>query len=113
MPFVDSNELPGGEPLPGWVGRFFHSDNLTFAYYEIAPDAAPLHEHSHPQEEIWNVVDGELAIKIEGVERVVAAGCAAIVPANTPHSARVLGGCRAIVVDYPKRIQVGGVRTAR
>jgi hypothetical protein len=30
-PFVDSSELPRGEPLTGWVGRFFHSDNLTFA----------------------------------------------------------------------------------
>jgi unsaturated pyranuronate lyase len=89
MPFVDSGQLPGGEPLPGWVARFFHSDNLTLAYYEIAPNAAPLHEHSHPQEEVWNVMDGHVAVTIDGVECVVGSGCAAIVPANTPHSARV------------------------
>ena len=61
MPFVDSSELPSGEPKPGWVGRFFSSDRMTFAYYAIAADAAPVHEHQHPQEEVWNVLEGELA----------------------------------------------------
>jgi hypothetical protein len=41
----------------------------------------------------------------------VGAGCAAIVPVDTPHSARVLGACRAIVVDYPTRKEVRGVRS--
>jgi unsaturated pyranuronate lyase len=103
MPVVDSSALPPHERLPGWFGRSFHSDNMTFAYWDIAADAAPLHEHHHPQEEVWNVVEGTLALTIGGVEHIVGAGSAAIVPPGTPHSARALGACRAIVVDYPLR----------
>ena len=39
MPFVDANSLEAHEPRPGWSGRFFHSDHMTFAYYGIAPGA--------------------------------------------------------------------------
>src|SRR5262249_24572134 len=81
MPYVDPAHLPAREPLAGWRGRFFHSDHMTFAYYEIDADAVPIHEHRHPQEEVWNVVAGRLAITIAGEERVVGAGCAAVVPA--------------------------------
>jgi quercetin dioxygenase-like cupin family protein len=111
VPFVDSSQLGSKEPLPGWSGRFFHSENMTFAYYEIAADADPLPEHQHPQEEVWHIIDGKLAVTIDGAEHIAAPGCAAIVPPETPHTARALGPCRAIVVDYPLRDQVGGVRT--
>jgi mannose-6-phosphate isomerase-like protein (cupin superfamily) len=97
------------EPLPGWRGRFFHTEQMTFAYYEIAADAVALHEHDHPQEEVWHVIDGSLAITIDGVEHVAEPGTAAVVPANTPHSARALGAVRAIVVDTPRRDAVGAV----
>jgi quercetin dioxygenase-like cupin family protein len=109
VPFVDPSQLPTGEPKAGWVARFFHSPSMTFAYYEIAADAEPLHEHRHPQEEVWNVLDGGLAFTVDGVERVVGPGEAAVIPPDTPHSARVLSATRAIVVDHPTRDQVGGV----
>lgn len=111
MPFIDATELPSRQPLPGWHGRFFHSDHLTFVYYEVDQDAVPIHEHRHPQEEVWNVVAGRLVITIDGEERVVEPGGAAVVPADTPHSARALAASRAIVVDYPLRDRVGGVPT--
>jgi mannose-6-phosphate isomerase-like protein (cupin superfamily) len=103
MPFVHSTEMSYRERLPGWHGRYFHSDNMSFAVYEISADALPLHEHHHPQEEVWNVVVGNLALTMDGVEHVVEPGCAVIVPPNTPHSARAIGACRAIVVDHPRR----------
>jgi hypothetical protein len=32
-----------GDPLPGRRGRFLHSATMTFAPYDIAAGAAPLH----------------------------------------------------------------------
>src|ERR1700730_9674021 len=87
MPFVDSTELSTRERLPGWTSRVFHSDSMTFAYYEIAAAAVPLHEHHHPQEEVWNVIDGKLAVTIDGVEQVAGPGCAAVVPPDTRSTA--------------------------
>ncbi len=81
----------GWEPLPGWHGRCFHSETMTFPLYDVDADAAPLHEHHHPEEEVWNVVSGELALVIDGVEHIVRAGQAAVVPPDTVHSARALG----------------------
>lgn len=97
-----------GAPLPGWSGRFFHSANMTFAYWDIAADAAPLHEHDHLQEEVWHVVEGELLLAIDGVEHRVA-GAAAVVPPNTPHSVTPLGAARAIIADFPLRESLPGV----
>lgn len=57
MPFIDTNQLKVKEPLPGWRGRYFHSDNMTFAYYAVAAGAS-IHEHAHPNEEVWHVIEG-------------------------------------------------------
>jgi len=105
---VDASELDTRSPLPGWTGRFFHSENMTFAYWDIAAAATPLHEHHHPNEEVWHVVEGTLAITVDGTEHVAGPGCAAIIPPDTPHSARALSDVRAIVVDHPLRLQLPG-----
>ena len=110
MPFVDPSELEPKEVRPGWTARFFHSEHMTFAYYEIAPGAA-VHRHHHATEEVWHVVDGELEMALGDATRVVRAGEAAVVPAGTEHALSALGPCRAIVVDHPVREEVGGVST--
>jgi mannose-6-phosphate isomerase-like protein (cupin superfamily) len=99
-----------GEPLPGWSGHFFHAENMTFAYYDIAEGAQPLHEHQHEQEEVWHIVAGEVAVTVDGSEAVARAGSAIIVPPETPHSVRPLGACRAIIADYPLRPNLPGVQ---
>ena len=70
------------EPLPGWSGRFFHSQHMTFAHYDLAADATPLHTHHHEQEEVWAIVEGRVAITIDGEETELGAGDVAIVPSR-------------------------------
>jgi quercetin dioxygenase-like cupin family protein len=110
MPFIDTSHLNVKEPLPGWKGRFFNSNNMTFGYY-IFPAGASIHEHSHPNEEVWHVIEGELEVSLGGQIQVTRAGCVAIVPPDTLHSVRALTDGRAIVVDYPLRQSIGGVTT--
>ena len=102
MPFIDTSSLRVIERLPGWRGRYFHSPSMTFAHYEFAGGAS-IHEHFHPQEEVWNVIEGELEVTIDGVKQIARAGLVAIVPANVPHSVKALSDGRAIIVDYPLR----------
>jgi mannose-6-phosphate isomerase-like protein (cupin superfamily) len=101
--------MVSGQPLPGWDGRFVHSATMTFAHYDIAADATPLHEHQHEQEEVWHIVDGEVAVTIGGEEQVLGPGCVAVVPPETPHSVRPLAACRAIIADYPRRSNLPGL----
>jgi quercetin dioxygenase-like cupin family protein len=81
---------------------------MTFAYYTVAAGAW-IHEHSHPHDEVWNVIDGELEITIASETQVAGAGCAAMIPPNTAHSVKALTDVRVIVVDYPRRDSIGGI----
>jgi quercetin dioxygenase-like cupin family protein len=108
MPFLDTRDLPIKEPLPGWRGRFFHSEQMTFAYYDVAAGAS-IHPHEHANEEVWHVLDGEVEVTIAGATTVAKTGCVALVPPNTVHAVRILSAARVIVVDQPRRAAVGGV----
>lgn len=106
MPFIDTNMLRVTERLPGWHGRYFHSANMTFAHYDFAMGAT-IHEHLHPQEEVYEVIEGELEITIDGVTQIARPGVVALVPANARHSVKALTGGRAIIVDHPVRPEFG------
>ena len=108
MPFIDTRALRVAEPRAGWKGRFFHSDHMTFAYYSVTAGAS-IHEHSRANDEVWNVIEGELEVTIAGETRALRAGGAAVVPPNTLHSVKAITAVRAIVVDYPTRRSIGGV----
>jgi quercetin dioxygenase-like cupin family protein len=102
MPFVDTSSLRVIERLPGWHGRYFHSPSMTFAHYDFVSGAS-IHEHFHPQEEVYEVIEGELEVTIEGVTQIARAGLVAIVPGGVRHSIKALTDGRAIIVDYPLR----------
>jgi unsaturated pyranuronate lyase len=108
VPIVEPAEMLAGEPLPGWHGRYFHAENMTFSLYEIAADATPLHEHHHPEEEVWNVVEGEIVVRIDGTDHTLGPGSAAVVPPDTLHAARAVTDCKVIVADHPARHQLPG-----
>lgn len=102
MPFLDTTRLKVVERLPGWRGRFFHTATMTFADYEFAAGST-IHEHHHPEEEVYEVIVGELEMFVDGVKQVVRAGIVAIVPSNARHSVRALTDGRVIIVDHPAR----------
>ncbi|HEV2488899.1 MAG TPA: cupin domain-containing protein [Candidatus Acidoferrales bacterium] len=102
MPFVDVGHLKMIERLPGWQGRYFHSANMTFAHYEFKRGST-IHEHFHEQEEVYEVIEGELELTIDGAAQIAQAGVVGIVPSKARHSVKALSDGRAIIVDYPLR----------
>ena len=102
MPFVDTSTLPVVERLPGWYGCHFDSPSMTFAHYDFRLGAS-IHEHFHPQEEVWEVIEGEIALTMDGAATIVRPGLVAIVPGGVRHSVKALTDGRAIIVDYPLR----------
>jgi quercetin dioxygenase-like cupin family protein len=107
MPFVDTRALKVIERLPGWYGRYFHSPSMTFAHYDFKRGSS-IHEHFHPQEEVYEVIEGELELIIDGESQVARPGLVGIVPSNVRHSVKALTDGRAIIVDYPLRTEMGG-----
>lgn len=109
MPFIDTSEIPVREPLPGWRGRFFNSQSMTFAHYDVAAGST-IHAHSHVNEEVWHVIEGQLEVTIAGHTQIAGPGSVAMVPPDTMHAVHALTDARAIVVDHPLRASIGGVR---
>ena len=52
-------DIEAREVMPGFRGRFIHSERTTHVYWEIEPDR-PLPEHSHPHEQIVNMLEGDV-----------------------------------------------------
>jgi len=106
MAFVELSILPVVEPLPGWRGRYFNSASMTFAHYDFDAGST-IHEHSHAQEEVYEVIEGELEININGVTHRLIPGHVGIVPSHALHSVKAITSGRVIVVDHPVRTPPG------
>ena len=109
MPFIDTNQLKTIERLPGWKGKYFDSESMTFGHY-VFEAGSSIHEHSHANEEVWNVIEGQLEVRIDGRTQIAGPGCVAIVPPNTLHFVKAITNGRAIVVDYPLRREMREAR---
>ena len=105
--------LPADEPFPGIVRTSFSTRQATVASYVFSPGAHfPL--HSHPQEQITLVEDGEVVMMMGGESRTLVAGEWSVVAPHVEHGVRAgRQGARivAIVVprrDHPDDFRVGG-----
>ncbi len=96
------------EPVSGWKGRVVRCEGMTVAHYEIAAGASEVHEHRHPEEEAWSIIDGEVLIWVDGEERTLGAGDVAVIPPNVPHRLRPSSASRALVIDSPARRELPG-----
>jgi unsaturated pyranuronate lyase len=102
MPLIDTSKLPVIVRKPGWYGRYFNSANMTLGHYDF-DEGAEIPPHEHEQEEIWQVIEGELEITIGQARHRAGAGFVGIVPPNARHGVKALTAGKAIVVDHPIR----------
>jgi quercetin dioxygenase-like cupin family protein len=79
---------------------------MTFAHYDFAAGST-IHEHFHAEEEVYEVIEGELELTIDGESVIAKPGIIAIVPPNSRHSVRALTNGRLIVIDHPARPDFG------
>ena len=102
MPFIRLGSLAQLEPVPGYKGRFIHSDTMTLAYWEVAPDS-PFPEHSHPNEQIVNLLEGTFQLTVGDEPMTLKAGDIVVIPPDVPHSGTSKTACRILDAFYPVR----------
>lgn len=102
MSFLNLKDFEEKEPVPGYKVRFVHSDNMTFAYWNIDAGAA-LPDHSHPHEQVANVIEGKFEFTLDGETKVIGPGDVVTIPGNVPHSGKAVTDCRIIDAFYPVR----------
>ena len=52
---------------------------------------------------MYELIEGELELTIDGVSQNVRLGVVGIVPSNVRHSVKALTNGRAIIIDHPVR----------
>ena len=102
MTFLALKDIEEKEIVPGYRAKFVHSDNMTLAYWDVDPGAM-LPEHSHPHEQIANVLEGRFELTVDGEPRVLEPGMVALIPGGVPHSGKALTSCRLLDAFHPTR----------
>lgn len=102
MPFIDFSDLEQRELVPGFRVHMVHSETMTFAHWDIVA-GSELPEHSHPHEQVCNVLAGEFELTIDGETQIVKPGRVAVIPSNAIHSGVARTDCKVLDVFCPVR----------
>lgn len=102
MTSINLHTTPAQTLFDGYHVKFLHSEQMTVSFIEIEADK-PFPEHSHPHEQITNILEGEFEMTIGGETCILKAGESAVIPPNVLHSGRTLTACRVIDVFSPVR----------
>ena len=70
------------------VRQFSQSENIPFDHWDIAADAIDLHEHDPPRRRCWKAVESEVFVTVNGQERRLGPGSAAVCLRAFPHSVK-------------------------
>jgi quercetin dioxygenase-like cupin family protein len=102
MAFIHLDDIEQRELVPGFKVRFVHSGSMTLAYWEIA-EGSDLPMHSHPHEQIVNVIAGELELTVDGKANTLRPGDVFVLEPDVPHGGKAVTQCRVIDAFHPVR----------
>lgn len=95
-------DLNPREIMPGYRGRFVHSERMTFVYWDIDKDA-PLPKHAHEHEQVAHMLEGEFELFIEGTRYHLKPGAVLTIPSKAEHWGKALTDCKIMDAFCPVR----------
>jgi quercetin dioxygenase-like cupin family protein len=102
MPFVEVENLPSKEVIPGYHAKTIHTGTMSFVYWTVDAGAAmPMHSHVH--EQIAHVLTGQFELTVDGVTQVLEPGKVAVIPSHVPHGGKAITACTLLDVFHPER----------
>jgi quercetin dioxygenase-like cupin family protein len=107
MGFVNTNELPELEIAKGIKARAVTAECITVLHVTI-DEGALLPEHSHHNEQVINVIEGELELNVKGETYSLTPGKVMVLEPNVAHSGRAVSKCRVVDVFHPVRQDFAG-----
>ena len=99
---ISLNEIQPKEIVPGYRARFIHTNNMTFAYWDVKAGYT-LPEHSHVHEQVANVLEGVFKLVVDGVEHIIEPGKVVVIPSHAKHYGTSITDCKLLDVFYPIR----------
>ena len=99
---ADLAKIKPREVFPGFLGRFIHTNNMTFAYWEIKKGSTvPIHSHMH--EQVVNMLEGDFEMEVSGDAHSLSPGSVVVIPSHAVHAGKALTDCRILDVFFPVR----------
>ena len=102
MSFTHLDDIPARTLIPGFHGKFIHTEHVTTAFWTVDVGAT-LPAHAHPHEQITSVLEGTFELTVGGETRTVEPGGVAVIPGGVTHAGRAITDCRLVDVFYPAR----------
>ena len=94
--------IPSKEIMPGYHGKMVHAENMSIAFWEVEK-GAQVPEHSHMNEQIMYVIEGEFEFTLDGNTRIYTPGDLVIIGPYKKHSGQALTACKLMDVFSPVR----------
>jgi quercetin dioxygenase-like cupin family protein len=102
MAFVELVDLPELEIADGIRANVVTTDTVTVLHVRIDKGAL-LPEHSHYNEQVVNVIEGELELTVEGKTFNLMPGNVMVLEPNVVHSGKAVKACKVIDIFHPVR----------
>lgn len=99
---VSVPSLPVKEIFPGFRARIVHTMRTSLSWVEIDAGAR-FPRHTHPHEQVVNVLDGELELIVDDTPHRLTSGMCYVIPPDVPHEGRAITPCRVLDVFAPTR----------
>jgi len=102
MSTIDLQSLKELTLAPGIRARVVNTGNMSVAHV-VLDEGALLPLHTHPNEQIVNVIDGELELVVAGEKHTLTRGRVMVLPSMVPHSGRAIRKCYVVDIFHPVR----------
>ena len=101
--FVNVADVPLFNVVEGLGLKPVFGEKILLSFVYMEPNSvAPV--HSHPEEQMGTMIEGEYEFELNGVKRLMRPGDVYIVPPNVPHGARTFDKpCLALDIFSPPR----------
>lgn len=101
--FINIKDVPMLDVVEGLGLKPVFGEKMLVSFVHMEPNSvAPM--HSHPEEQIGTMIEGEYEFELNGVKRMIRKGDVYVVPPNVPHAARTYDKpCLALDIFSPPR----------
>ena len=100
--FQEFRKIESKEIIPGFSGKFIHTEFLTLALWTIqGKSTLPLHQHVH--EQVTQLISGEFEMTIGGVYKKISTEEIVVIPSDVPHEGKALSECIVFDIFTPVR----------
>jgi quercetin dioxygenase-like cupin family protein len=99
---IKLSEVPTKELIPGYHGKLVHTKNMSLAFWEVEKNAI-VPEHSHVNEQVMQVLEGEFEFTLNGKTNIYTPGDLVVIGSYIPHSGKALTACKLMDVFSPTR----------